>query len=102
MNRKTSDTSPQPKRFSSGTPDTNSERGPAGRPIPPRASRSLLRDINVGLIIELVRQAGSISRADLARQSQLSAPTVSAIIDQLLRRGIVVETTIAPSSGGRR
>jgi len=101
MNRKTSDTSPQPKRFSSGTPDTNSERGPAVRPIPPRASRSLLRDINVGLIIELVRQASSISRADLARQSQLSAPTVSAIVDQLLKRGIVVETTIAPSSGGR-
>jgi len=101
MDRKTFDTSPQPKRFSSGTPDTNSERGPAVRPIPPRASRSLLRDINVGLIIELVRQAGSISRADLARQSRLSAPTVSAIIDQLLRRGIVVETTIAPSSGGR-
>jgi predicted NBD/HSP70 family sugar kinase len=48
-----------------------------------------------------VRRAGSISRAELARQSQLSAPTVSAIVDSLLKRGIVVEITTAPSSGGR-
>lgn len=101
MDPEKSDASPQPKRFSSAPPDTTGERGPAARPGLPRASRSLLRDINVSLLIELVRQAGSISRADLARQSQLSAPTVSAIIDQLMKRGIVVETTTAPSSGGR-
>ncbi len=101
MDRKTSDASPQPKRFSAAPPETTGERGPAARSGLPRASRSLLRDINVSLLIELVRQAGSISRADLARQSQLSAPTVSAIIDQLMKRGIVVETTTAPSSGGR-
>jgi predicted NBD/HSP70 family sugar kinase len=71
------------------------------RPNPPRASRSLIRDFNVSLLIELVRRAGSISRAELARQSQLSAPTVSAIVDHLMKRGIVVETTTAPSSGGR-
>ncbi|MGC1239856.1 MAG: ROK family transcriptional regulator [Acidimicrobiales bacterium] len=53
------------------------------------------------MLIELVRRAGSISRAELARQSQLSAPTVSAIVDHLMKRGIVVETTTAPSSGGR-
>lgn len=101
MDRKKPGASPQPKRFSSGPPETASEREPAARPSPPRASRSLLRDNNVSLLIELVRQAGLISRAELARQSQLSAPTVSTIIDQLLRRGIVVETTTAPSSGGR-
>ncbi|HVB71881.1 MAG TPA: ROK family transcriptional regulator [Acidimicrobiales bacterium] len=101
MDRKTSDASPQPKRFSAAPPETTGEREPAARSGLPRASRSLLRDINVSLLIELVRRAGSISRADLARQSQLSAPTVSAIIDQLMKRGIVVETTTAPSSGGR-
>lgn len=101
MDRKKSDASPQPKRFSDAPSETKGERGPAARPGLPRASRSLLRDINVSLLIELVRQAGSISRAELARQSQLSAPTVSAIIDQLMKRGIVVETTTAPSTGGR-
>lgn len=83
------------------TPATDDEREAAVRPNPPRASRSLLRDSNVSLLIELIRQASSISRAELARQSRLSAPTVSAIIDQLLRSGIVVETSTGPSSGGR-
>ena len=43
----------------------------------------------------------SISRAELARQSGLSAPTVSTIVDQLLERGILVEVATAPSNGGR-
>ncbi len=66
-----------------------------------RGSRALLRDLNVNLLIELVRQGGPISRADLARQSELSAPTVSAIVAELLRRGIFSEVALAPSSGGR-
>src|SRR6202789_799893 len=101
MTRKKSDATPQPERSSSESLETKDERGPAVRPNPPRASRSLIRDFNVSLLIELVRRAGSISRAELARQSQLSAPTVSAIVDHLMKRGIVVETTTAPSSGGR-
>ncbi len=66
-----------------------------------RGSKALLRDLNVNLLIELVRQHGPISRADLARQSELSAPTVSAIVAELLRRGIFSEVALAPSSGGR-
>jgi N-acetylglucosamine repressor len=101
MDREKSDASPQPKRFSSTTPETAMKREPAVKSELTRASRSLLRDNNVSLLTELVRRSGSISRAELARRSQLSAPTVSTIVEQLLRRGIVVETTTAPSSGGR-
>ncbi len=101
MTRKELDAVSQPERPSHEALETKDERGPVARPNPPRASRSLLRDFNVSLLIELVRRSGSISRAELARQSQLSAPTVSAIVDHLLKRGIVVETTTAPSSGGR-
>ncbi len=100
MARKKSEDVSQPQPPSE-TLETKNEREPAARPNPQRASRSLLRDFNVSLLIELVRRAGSISRAELARQSQLSAPTVSAIVDSLLKRGIVIETTTAPSSGGR-
>jgi N-acetylglucosamine repressor len=100
MARKKSEDVSQPQPPSE-TLETKNEREPAARPNPQRASRSLLRDFNVSLLIELVRRAGSISRAELARQSQLSAPTVSAIVDSILKRGIVVETTTAPSSGGR-
>jgi predicted NBD/HSP70 family sugar kinase len=60
-----------------------------------------MRELNVSLLIELVRSAGSISRAELARQSKLSAPTVGTIVDHLLERGILVEVAIAPSNGGR-
>lgn len=101
MTRNQSSASDQPERSSTEALDAKNERELGARPNPPRASRSLLRDINVGLLIELVRQAGSISRAELARQSQLSAPTVSAIVEHLLERGIVIETNTAPSSGGR-
>jgi N-acetylglucosamine repressor len=101
MARKKSEDVSQPQPPPSETLETKNEREPAARPNPQRASRSLLRDFNVSLLIELVRRAGSISRAELARQSQLSAPTVSAIVDSLLKRGIVVEITTAPSSGGR-
>jgi len=83
------------------TPSTNRERETAVRPNPPRASRSLLRDFNVSLLIELVRRSVSISRAELARQSRLSAPTVSAIIDDLLKRGIVVENNYCTFKRGR-
>lgn len=101
MASKQSDASANRGRPSSETLETKYEREPVVRPNSPRASRSLLRDFNVSLLIELVRRSGSISRAELARQSQLSAPTVSAIIDHLMKSGIVIETTTAPSSGGR-
>src|ERR1700722_13021855 len=91
----------QPERSSYEAPDANGHRGPVARPDSQRASRSLLRDLNVSLLIELVRRAGSISRADLARQSLLSAPTVSTIVEKLLERGILIEVSTAPSSGGR-
>ncbi len=66
-----------------------------------RGSRSLSRDLNASLLIELVRRCGPISRAELSRQSQISAPTVSAIVAQLLARGTFSEVAVAPSSGGR-
>ena len=66
-----------------------------------RGSRSLSRDLNASLLIELVRRSGPISRAELSRQSQISAPTVSAIVGQLLARGTFSEVAVAPSSGGR-
>ena len=81
----------------------SSRSGGARFETPPsrRGSHSHLRDLNVSLLIELARQFGPISRADLARQSQISAPTVSAIVAQLLERGILSELEVAPSSGGR-
>ncbi|MGC9221531.1 MAG: ROK family protein [Solirubrobacteraceae bacterium] len=66
-----------------------------------RGSRALLRDLNSSLLIELVREARPISRAELARQSGLSAATVSTIVGALIQRGVLVEAATAPANGGR-
>jgi N-acetylglucosamine repressor len=92
---------PQPERLTSDVPLPNDQRELAAGFSSRRGSRSLLRDLNVSLLIELVRRAGTISRADLARQSSLSAPTVSTIVENLITRGIFNEVAIAPSRGGR-
>ena len=101
MTRKQLDAEPQPERSSPEVPIATDQREPAAGYSTRRGSRSLLRDLNVSLLIELVRRAGTVSRADLARQSRLSAPTVSNIVDKLIKRGIFNEVSLAPSSGGR-
>jgi glucokinase-like ROK family protein len=51
----------------------------------------------------MIRRApGSISRAQIAQSLDLSRSTVSAIVDQLVRDGLVVEGGAGLSRGGRR
>lgn len=45
---------------------------------------------------------GTLSRADLARNTSLSPPTVSALVDELLRTGLVKEHGEGTSRGGRK
>ncbi len=110
---------PGPRRAQGGETETQltdgarepqrlQRKGPAGagridaaEPVLRRGSRALLRDLNSSLLIELVRASGPISRAELARRSGLSAPTVSTIVGRLVERGILVEGATAPASGGR-
>lgn len=54
------------------------------------------------LILNLLWKEREISRAELARRTSLSRSTVSAIINDLLRTGLVKETRAGISSGGRR
>jgi predicted NBD/HSP70 family sugar kinase len=60
---------------------------------------SLLRAINARTILELVQRSGPISRAQVARDSGLSKPTVSLGLAALLEAGLVRE--VGRSSGGR-
>jgi predicted NBD/HSP70 family sugar kinase len=50
-----------------------------------------LRDTNRSAILELIRDRGTLSRADLARLSGLSPSTVTAITADLLTEGLLVE-----------
>lgn len=63
-----------------------------------------MREVNRSIVLDIIRRGGRVSRTDLARRSSLTKPTVSAIVDDLIQRGIVQEVgygkTVA--SGGRR
>jgi N-acetylglucosamine repressor len=65
-------------------------------------NQKLARITNQRLIIDVLREKGSVSRTDLARMLHLSVPTVSWNTSQLIEQGFVIETGTGESSGGRK
>jgi predicted NBD/HSP70 family sugar kinase/DNA-binding XRE family transcriptional regulator len=63
-------------------------------------SQSALREANQRRVIHAVRTAGSLTQAEIARTTGLSAATVSNIVRELREVGTVMVTPT--SSGGRR
>src|SRR5260370_7089281 len=59
-------------------------------------------DINLGVVLNLIRRRQPISRADLARMSGLQRSTVSLITEQLIRERWVVHGPIGRLPRGRR
>ena len=62
-------------------------------------------DINVhnrSILLELIRRGGPISRAEIARKTNLSAPSITRIVKDLMAEGLIKETGIGDSSGGRK
>lgn len=70
------------------------ERNQVGRP-------SLLRHTNALTILQLLREAGSCSRADLVRASGLSAPTITKVVADLIAANLIKPLGEGESSGGR-
>lgn len=56
-----------------------------------RVESALLRRINERRLLEVIQQQGPSSRAALTRSSGLTAPTVSKVVDALLKRRLVEE-----------
>lgn len=63
-------------------------------------SPQLMRRLNSALVLRAIREAGSASRSELVRATGLSKPTVSEVVEGLLRTGYVSEA--APSDGRGR
>ncbi len=61
-----------------------------------------VREEHRRLLLRLLWESGEMSRADVSRQTGLSRSTVSAIVNELLDRGLVSEVGAGTSSGGRR
>ena len=61
-----------------------------------------IRLINRSVIFRTVREAGTISRSDLARQTGLNPATITHITRELLNQGLIIEAGPGKSRGGRR
>jgi predicted NBD/HSP70 family sugar kinase len=61
-----------------------------------KAVPALLRALNERAVLDAVRAAGPISRAEVARQTGISRPTVSVVLRSLLEDGLVRETEHDP------
>jgi predicted NBD/HSP70 family sugar kinase len=65
-------------------------------------NRQLIREINKSLVLNMVRDHGSISRTSIAHSSHLSLATVSGITNELIEQGLIYEHEEGTSTGGRR
>ena len=87
-----------PSAFSSADPAAGLGSPESALALPPPESSgaalfaarpSLIRAMNEQLLLEHIRQRGPCSRAELARVSGLSKPTVSLALDNVERAGLV-------------
>lgn len=67
-----------------------------------RATRLATKNHNSQLILKTIYDAAPISRADIARSTQLTRPTVSSQVNELMDAELVVEIGTGPSIGGKR
>lgn len=65
-------------------------------------SFQLMKSINRSLILNIIREKGPISRAEIAKLTKLTPPTVSNLVKELLETGIVIERNLGESNGGRK
>jgi predicted NBD/HSP70 family sugar kinase len=66
------------------------------------AKSSAGRDLTQTAVLALLGRAGPMSRADVARELEISPPTVTMVVRRLLDQAMVQELDRAPSRGGRR
>ncbi|MDB4893988.1 MAG: hypothetical protein JWN15_250, partial [Firmicutes bacterium] len=62
----------------------------------------LLKQLNQSTVLDVVRTAGPISRADVARSTGLSRPTVSHVVSALLAADLIREIGSGETSVGRK
>ncbi|WP_440119123.1 ROK family transcriptional regulator [Paenibacillus sp. QZ-Y1] len=61
-----------------------------------------MRTLNQNLIMDALIAQGTMSRADISRQTGLSKPTVSSAVEHLIERKLVLETGRANNAQGRK
>ncbi|HRQ41426.1 MAG TPA: ROK family transcriptional regulator [Chloroflexota bacterium] len=66
-----------------------------------KATHQLTKQHNSRLILKMIYDQQEISRADIARETSLTRTTVSSIVADLMDEGLVLETGLGPSIGGK-
>jgi N-acetylglucosamine repressor len=67
----------------------------------PRARPGLLRQLNERLVLEALQSEGTLSRAQIARHTGISQPTVGRVVATLLAQGLLEESKARPEWWGR-
>ncbi len=65
-------------------------------------NQKLIRKINRLEIIELIKKDGPLSRTELTQRTDLSLPSISRIVNQLIKEQLVFEKGKGLSSGGKK
>lgn len=71
------------------------------RVIDTKADQVTVRRFNMSAILKLLRERGTLARADLAKELGMTRNTASNIVTDLLQAGLVVETEFRRSGAGR-
>lgn len=61
-----------------------------------------LKTLNKATILNMVRLYGPISRAEIAKIAKIAPPTVTNIVVELIDEGMVIESDLGVSTGGRK
>ena len=67
----------------------------------PKATRKQTKEHNTQLVLKTIYDRGQTSRAEIARTTKLTKTTVSYIVSELIQNGLVEETGIGNSDGGK-
>ncbi|MDC3416840.1 ROK family transcriptional regulator [Aquibacillus salsiterrae] len=67
-----------------------------------RGSFQWMKSLNKSIILNKIRISGPISRAQIAKETKLTPPTVGSIVKELIEQTIVKESELGQSQGGRK
>ncbi|MDQ0338679.1 glucokinase-like ROK family protein [Caldalkalibacillus uzonensis] len=60
------------------------------------------REINTKRVIKLIREEGPLSRVEISERMDIPQPTITRIIEELLKENVLKEVGLGVSKGGRR
>ncbi|MFC4402745.1 ROK family protein [Gracilibacillus xinjiangensis] len=67
-----------------------------------RGSFQWMKSLNKAIILNKIRTSEPISRAQIAKDTQLTPPTVGSIVKELLEQELILESKLGESQGGRK